>query len=299
MIHRPPGSATTEKPGVPALTQSLKDATDLCFNLRGIGWDWSHGLKVPPETRDTSSRSRFILSTIWWTLQSTFLFDISLYAVQWFSPTTFGSPAGGSIFEDTLPPLMRYARAASITTLFGFVAYWMIDCLYHGFTIVGVLIFKQHPSEWPPLFDRPFLSSSLNEFWSTRWHQGFRDCFIHIGGIPFAIVGGKFGGVIGAFVVSGILHDLGCWSMGRGTDPWRVSGFFIMCGVGCCLEVLFKSLTGKRVGGLAGNVWTFGWLIYWGSMIADAWALRGFVGNEFIPTPLRISTYLFGPLQGL
>ncbi|KAF9524846.1 membrane bound O-acyl transferase family-domain-containing protein [Crepidotus variabilis] len=294
--RRPVNAPKDENPSLTSFKQTFTDAMDLCFNLRGIGWDWSRGLKIPEETRDITSRSTFLWSTLWWTVRDTFFFDLSHYVLQWFSPTTLGSPVGGTIFDESLPAVQRYARSTIITLLFGFVGYWMIDCLYHTSTLIGVLIFRQDPSQWPPLSNKPYLARSLNEFWTFRWHQSFRDCFIHIGSNPFYIIFGKYGAILGAFVVSGILHDLGCWAMGRGTEPMRVSGFFIMSGIGCILEILFKTYTGKRVGGALGTIWAMTWLLLWGSRLVDAWALRGFIGSEFIETPFRPSTWLFGRL---
>src|ERR1700728_4516333 len=46
------------------LTTTAWNALDLMFNLRGIGWTWSKGLRFPPETRPTNSTPAFLLATM-------------------------------------------------------------------------------------------------------------------------------------------------------------------------------------------------------------------------------------------
>ena len=79
---------------------------------------------------------------------------------------------------------------------------------------------------------------------------------------------------MGAFFWSAVLHDFGMWGVGRGTEFWSIGGFFLMHGVGCILEALFKKATGMKVGGWVGWVWTMSWLVGWGHLLVDAYARR-------------------------
>ncbi|KAF8075119.1 membrane bound O-acyl transferase family-domain-containing protein [Lyophyllum atratum] len=274
--------------------QIFVDAFELSCNLRGCGWNWSPYLQIPQETRPTSS---FAAAT--WTslLLHIVMFDVFQYSIQWFSPTTIGSARGGSIFDPTLPPILNYSRSTLITFLSGMAVYFPIQAGYHITTLFGVLVFGQDTSLWPPAFMAPWLSTSLTEFWAKRWHQLFRDIFISLGGQPMSILFGRAGGVLGAFLISGILHNFGLWGMGRGTDFMRVGGFFIMNGVGIILEHTWRKLSGHRVAGWYGRVWTLAWLIGWGHILVEAWATRGLIGSTFLPQYLRLTTYIFGPLQ--
>ncbi|KAF9524844.1 membrane bound O-acyl transferase family-domain-containing protein [Crepidotus variabilis] len=278
------------------LGQLLLDASDLVFNLRGIGWDWSHGITLPLERRDITSTPSFLLTTFRWFIANTLAMDCCHYAVQWFAPHTLGSPTGGSVFDASLPLPMRYGRAVLITFVSGFTVYFAINALYHMFAIIGITVFRQSPMQWPPVSDKPYLSTSLNEFWTKRWHQLFRDCFIGFGGKPLMLVIGRVGAILGAFLASGILHDAGTWGMGRGTDVSYISGFFFMNGVGVLLEVLYKKMTGKRVGGFVGWIWAASWLLGWGMLLVDAWGRRGLVGSKFFGNAFRPSFLLFEPL---
>lgn len=273
------------------------DAFDLAFNIRGIGWSWSQGLCVPEETRDVTSTRSFLLSTFQWFLQSFVGFDFCHYGVQWFSPETIGSPEGGTIYDPGLHPLTRYTRSTFITLLGGLTIYLAIDTMYNFMTLLGVIVFRQSPTQWPPVSNRPYWATSLNQFWTVRWHQAFRHIFIECGGKPLTYLAGKVGGVIGVFLISGLLHDIGCWGMGRGTDFKRISGFFIMNAVGMVIERVYKSITGKRVEGLLGWIWTVTWILGWGGMLVDAWMIRGLAGSMFVPPHLRLPAIVLGPLS--
>ncbi len=278
-----------------SMRRLMSDAFDLLCNLRGIGWSWSHSLRIPQETRDVTSTPSFLFSTFFWFLRDVIAFDFCHYIVQWFSPNTIGSPQGGTIYEPSLPPLPRYVRSTVISFFGGWAIYISINAMYNLGTLIGIIVFGQAPTQWPPISDQPWRATSLNQFWAIRWHQLFRDIFTRCGSTPLTYIAGRVGGVIGAFLVSGLIHDVGCWGMGRGTDFKSISGFFIMNAVGVILEHVYKSITGKRVGGFAGWVWTCAWLVGWGGMLVDAWMSRGVGGSVFFPFSWRPSFFVLGP----
>ena len=261
------------------------DAFDLLFNLRGIGWSWPQGLRVPQETRNLTSTKRFLLTTLQWLVQDIIAFDFCLYTIQAMLSKSIGYPTV-SIFDPSIPPLLRYVRSTIITIFMAILIHLGIRNHYNLVTLIGITVFQQPPSLWPPVSDRPYNATSLTQFWNTRWHQSFRDIFIQCGGRPLAHFLGKTGGILGGFLISGILHDIGCWGMGRGPDFKSISGFFLMNGVGIILERVYKTLTGKQVGGFAGRIWTFSWLLIWGSLLIDAWCKHGLGATTFWPTHL-------------
>jgi len=277
----------------PNIAQIALDAADLSLGLRGCGWDFSRGLKIPIETRPTSSKSAFLMATFVSVVKHLVVFDFLHFAAQSYSFTTIGSPAGGTIFNPKFSPVLRYSIASTLTLISGLVVYCAIRAIYDILTIIGILVLRQDSSQWPPVFDHPWLASSLIELWSRRWHQLFRDCFLGLGAQPLSLIVGRIGGIIGAFAVSGILHDLGLWGMGRGGDFRQVAGFFLMMGVGVILESIWRKVSGKRVEGIFGRLWTVLWVIGWGNMLADAWCRKGLVGSVFLPDSMRPSKRSF------
>lgn len=272
------------------------DTFDLANNLRGHGWNWSRGLQVPQDNRPTHSRSAFLLTTLINLVKYVIIADHLHWIIQWFGPTTIGSPSGGTIHDYSLPPFQSFLRSTLISFLAGLLICTSIQAAYELFTLFGVGILDQHPSQWPPVFDSPWLATSLSEYWAKRWHQIFRDIFISVGGKPLSMLIGRVGGVMGAFLISGILHDFGLWGMGRGAEFSTVGGYFLVQAFGIILEHTWRHFTGVRVGGIMGRIWTICWVVMWGQVIIDAWCRKGLGASAFHQDRFRPSYLTLGPL---
>ncbi|KAI6047014.1 membrane bound O-acyl transferase family-domain-containing protein [Pisolithus marmoratus] len=258
---------------------AMLNASDLCYNLRGIGWSWSKRVHIRSPTIKTESRLVFVVLSLGRSLLYMFIGDALDLCVRAFAPQ--GS-AGWPIFDLTLPPIRRYLRSSVITVLVGFSGVTTIEMVYSFNTAVCVVLFQQRPSQWPPLFNNPWFSTSLAKFWGQNWHQLFRDIFVGCGYKPLEGILGQYA-VIGAFVVSGILHDVAMRGMGHG-DTLRILGYFVMQGVGVVLERLWRRLTGRRVGGPLGCLWVWIWQCFWGNHLVDAWAQGGMIArSELFP----------------
>ncbi|KAI6113906.1 hypothetical protein EDD16DRAFT_1599106 [Pisolithus croceorrhizus] len=163
-----------------------------------------------------------------------------------------------------LPMIPRYLRVLEIMYLATWLAYFAMQWGYHSLSMVLVSIFRQHSSQWPPLFDKPWLSTSLSEIWGRRWHQMPRFTFTSCGGIPFAYLFGRPGGILGTFLTSDIFHAIEFHAVGRGGTAMAVMGFF-MNGVGVLLERAWSKEVspGHRVRGMIwGWIWTFSWMAF-------------------------------------
>lgn len=276
-------------------TNTPMDALDLCFNLRGIGWSWSNGLHIPKENRPTS-KSSFILHCFTRMVFLFVLFDLFHFSIQYLIPETSQNAYGATVFVPTLPIIQRYLLALLVTFMGGLVVCTAIQIIYLLQSIIAVGLLGHDISQWPRSFDRPWLATSLNEFWAHRWHQVFRDLFISFGAKPFMYLTGRAGGVIGAFLVSGVLHDIGLWGMGRGTDSPRVIGYFVLNGVGVLLEHAWKKATGNRVQGFWGWIWMICWVVGLGTQLVEAWSSRGLIGSKFLPEPYRPGRLIYGAM---
>ncbi|KAG2367222.1 hypothetical protein BDR07DRAFT_1479344 [Suillus spraguei] len=266
---------------------SILDTLDLACSLRGCGWDWSQGLYIPPETHPTSSRLAFATSVLISGLKHTFICGTIHSAVQSFSPDTFGSVDGGTIFDDSLPPHLRYLRSSIIATLCAFGIYSILRAAYELTAVPGVLLFRQHPDQWPPTFDSPWRATSLREFWSRRWHQWFRRLFIFLGRYPLSLIFGRAGGVMGAFLASGFMHHLALLAIDPSSEMWRMLLPFGMMGAGVVIE---HGVAWNKTGGWMGWIWTMCWLVLWGNVMVDGWARAGMLGCSSLldsATPIR------------
>ncbi|KAI9450760.1 hypothetical protein F5148DRAFT_574321 [Russula earlei] len=259
----------------------LLDAFDLVCNHRGIGWSWSD--KPFPEA---SLRSTSIPSIVSRMLFKFVLSDVCHYLVQYLQPS-LNEPAGDTIFDPALSLLPRCARSAVFALCIGVTVYATVDATYHAATLVGRIVFRQQAWQWPPLFNHPWTSTSITEFWSSRWHQLFRHVFVVYGARPGGALLGRPGALVGAFAVSAVIHHLGLWGLGRGMEFHTVGGFFLLMGFGAALEHAFERLTGRRVCGIWGWAWTTAWILGWGTLMVDAWARRGVLACDFFPNGLR------------
>ena len=274
----------------------LLDAFDLLCNLRGIGWSWSQ--KSSPRWR-TAPPPQPIPFVFAYLIFSATAFDASRYLIQRVSPAVSSNPSGGSIFDPNLDFFPRYAWAAFAGICGGAWTYSLIEMLYRIGEMVGRVVLRQPASYWPPISHRPWLSTSVHEYWSFRWHQLFRHLFIVFGARPGGALLGRPGALIGAFAVSSVFHHVAVWGMGYGSEFGTVGGFFLLMGLGVAMEVAFKAATGMRVRGFYGWVWTMLWTTMWGTMMIDAWARHGLLAGEFFPDRLRLGKAIVDAVIGL
>jgi hypothetical protein len=286
--HYPYSRPEDQRPSTDAPKRNfVLDALDLACTFRGYGWNWSQGLYVARETRPTSSRFAFATSTLISGLTHAFMCGAIHSAVQSFAPETFGSVDGGTIFDDSLPPHLRYLRSSIIATLCAFGVYSVLRAGDELTAVLCILLLRHRPEQWPPSFDAPWRATSLRDFWSRRWHQWFRQVFIFLGGRPISLIFGRAGGVIGAFLASGLFHHVALLALDSSSETWRSLLPFGMMGAGVVFE---RAVLGTNVGGWAGWVWTMSWMVLWGNVMVDGWARAGMLGgSSFLDsaTPVR------------
>jgi len=271
----------------------LADAFDLLPNVRGLGWSWSSNA-FPHESTPPTSIARLAAKTL---LKFTLL-DTTQYILQRVCPS-IDNPGGGSIFDPNLSFLPRTALATFLAICGGMWAYAWVDSIYHTLSLVGRIVLRQPASQWPPAFHRPWLSTSIHEFWSFRWHQFLRHLFVTFGARPGGMLFGKPGAFVGGFAVSAFVHHVGIWGIGSGSELITTGGFFLLMGVGAVMEIVFKQVTGMRVQGWAGWMWTMSWTILWGAFMMDGWAKHGVLATVTLPNRLRTGKMVVDTIIGL
>ena len=160
------------------------------------------------------------------------------------------------MYIPSLPPLYRYLVATAIHIGIGTAFIHGFCMVYYLLTLICVGILGHSPTSWPPMFDNPWISQSLHEFWAKRWHQILRRTFLVYGGYPCQFLIGRTGLLFGAFIASGLFHECAMYTMGRGWDN-RVIFFFACQGFGILFEKLLKKITGKKVDGWLGTAWVY------------------------------------------
>ncbi|KAI0304492.1 membrane bound O-acyl transferase family-domain-containing protein [Multifurca ochricompacta] len=265
----------------------LRDALELIFSMRGLGWDFGEGIYTPPPNRP-QDRKPFLHATLNSFLVNFLILDIVEAAIKLIPGV--GDPFGGSIFFPGLPPPTRYVVSTVIHVLTGVALVAGFGMVYDLITLFAVAVLGHSPKSWPPIMDNPWAAQSLHEFWAKRWHQLLRQTFLVFGGIPGRKIAGDFGLVLGTFLASGLFHECTILAMGREWDS-RVPLFFLLQGGSLIGERIWRKVTGRRVGGFLGRLWVYFDIVILGQPLVDAWHKRGLGGGMVIPpkmSPARL-----------
>jgi D-alanyl-lipoteichoic acid acyltransferase DltB (MBOAT superfamily) len=105
-----------------------------------------------------------------------------------------------------------------------------------------------------PIMQCPLTSSSLAEFWGKRWNLGFRALSHKLVFRPLQRRYGTIVGTLGAFLVSGLVHDLVISIPARG-GYGLPTAYFLLQGCGVILE---RSPVGNTLGfgtAIKGRLW--------------------------------------------
>ncbi|MCL7042542.1 hypothetical protein MKW94_021507 [Papaver nudicaule] len=101
--------------------------------------------------------------------------------------------------------------------------------------------------ELEPQFNQPFLSTSLQDFWGKRWNLMVTGILRPTIYQPVQSLCMRFGkrcakliALLATFVVSGLMHELIIYYLGREWPTWEISYFFVLHGVSLAVEIELK-----------------------------------------------------------
>lgn len=256
----------------------LWDYLHFLSDPRGISYNFGASFFKPPEKRNVNNRSSFLFSTLcevlWFIVladATATIFEMVVLAVP---ETTITTSQGGSIYIESVPVPFRYFVSTVWTVCIGAGVYICLNLFHLLFTLVSVGLFQLDPAEHPPLFWSPYKASSVRELWGKRWHSAYRQSLTTLGGrVGYAVLG-DVGMLMGTFLLSGIVHDLGLWDTNMGMDPWRITGFFFVQSFAIILEGLWFRSTGRKVQGAWGRLWVWAWTTMTAHFAVDAWCVR-------------------------
>ncbi|KAF4399539.1 hypothetical protein G4B88_022622, partial [Cannabis sativa] len=108
--------------------------------------------------------------------------------------------------------------------------------------------------ELEPQFEEPYLSTSLQDFWGRRWNLMASAILRATVYVPVRTVTSRWIGrkwapvpaVIAAFLVSGIMHELIFYNIGRLKPTWEVTWFFALHGICLAAEVSVKKAVNEK-----------------------------------------------------
>jgi len=288
---------------------ALVDGLDLCLSMTAPSWE--HGVPnraLEAKQRASQTRGSFIVrclvSAAKWALVLDFTHQTVCRILD--NPhSVYVTPTGRfTIFDTTLSPFWSYTKGWLISVMVATLLVSAMEILSELSSAVCVGVsFAGHglgttPDNCPPGIHSPWFATSVSNFWGYRWHQWTRLAFLNFAGKPLAAVtgGGRFGLVMGTFIASAITHDVGAMRISKSFDGQGSLLFFTMMGVGVVLEYLWKTVTGFKVRGVGGWVWTMIWMLGFGSHYVDGGiglAVVDLYKSDLIPQAARPSKILF------
>ncbi|CAA7021114.1 unnamed protein product [Microthlaspi erraticum] len=143
---------------------------------------------------------------------------------------------------------------------------------------VGVVLSTLLGCEIEPVFNEPYLSTSLQDFWSRRWNRMVPSILRQTVHIPVQLLTSRligldwafYAGVLATFLVSGLMHELIYFYFLRKSPTWEVTCFFVLHGVVTSAEIAAKKMwwllpphpAVSRLAVAAFVTTTVGWLFY-------------------------------------
>lgn len=280
-----------------SLTEALSEATQLMLTVRGIGFRYGRKIPLPEETRPLQ-KTPFLRKTFFMALRSYIAFDIIEFMLKFTPPLR--TPDGGTMYIQSLPFLQRIIFATTIHILSGIFIIHTLQAGYYLASLISVGILNQSPSLWPPLFDHPLSSESLQQFWGQKWHQLLRHTFLVTGGYPCGWLGQKIGlprvGLLfGTFLASGLFHEIPFYMI-RGHFNWITPLFFLSQGFLIYLEHVWTSVTGRKVHGWCGRLCVYFSLFFLAQPLVNSWHMRGSLSGMVLHGKISPSRQLLLPI---
>ncbi|CAD6264102.1 unnamed protein product [Miscanthus lutarioriparius] len=121
-----------------------------------------------------------------------------------------------------------YARLA----LYGIHMYCFADLLLPCIAAAGGVL----GMDLEPQFDRPYLASSLRDFWSRRWNLMVPAILRPSVYDPVRARTGRAAGVMAAFLVSGLMHEVLVYYITLRSPTGEMTAFFLLHGASCVAE---------------------------------------------------------------
>ncbi|CAN6163273.1 unnamed protein product [Urochloa humidicola] len=131
-----------------------------------------------------------------------------------------------SLYNKAMHPYAFFA-------LFGVIIYCLLDSLLPCLAMAGKAALGM---EMEPQFNKPYLSSSLQDFWGRRWNLMVSAVLRPAVYDPVRERHGAAAAALAAFLVSGLMHEVVVWYLTFRAPTGHVTAFFALHGACVCAE---------------------------------------------------------------
>lgn len=292
-------TSTGKKLPVPSNTKErLMYTIDLATSLRGTSWftdrhwDWVPTPLLRTSTRQMTRRA-FLKNSIVSLLMQHFFVDV-LDTIN--KSRTWGSTTRFPITSLSILEQLVFSLSVCTGIFFG------ITIMYTVVASVAVAL-GSSPASWPPMFEEPFRSTSLAEFWTRRWHAIFRRVFMQLSLLITAILPipksytrlQRAVRALAVFALSASLHVVLMYRLEivkpshpsllqTFLDP-SILAFFLGQPIGMALEALLirplvaRLCSRKKMRIFAMRAWAWSFMLWSGRFWSDVWVKRGMWGE--------------------
>ncbi|MGC2333507.1 MAG: MBOAT family protein [Candidatus Acidiferrales bacterium] len=218
------------------------------------GFKWQTWWAAPAARRSRNWRRTLAYLLLWPGMDADEFFeprrtDRRVAARQWLA--AIGKTLAGAT--------LTWAAAREIVSTHPMLAGWiamigLVLVLHFGTFQLIALAWQRVGIHAAPIMRRPLASQSLGEFWGKRWNLGFRKLSHALVFRPLQKRFGTATGTLGAFLASGLIHDL-VISVPARAGYGLPTAYFVLQGLGALAE---RSGVGRRLGlgcGVRGRLW--------------------------------------------
>ncbi|KAK4439418.1 Acyl-CoA--sterol O-acyltransferase 1 [Sesamum alatum] len=164
-------------------------------------------------------------------------------------------------------------------------------------------------AELEPQFNEPYLSTSLQDFWGRRWNLMVTRILRPAVYLPVldwstSILGREraaLPAVMATFIVSGLMHELIFYYLGRVKPTWEVTWFFVLHGVFLMAEIVVKkAVNGRwRLPRLTGTILSIGFVMVTGFWLFFPQLLRCKADERALAELAAIGTFVKDVVRAL
>ncbi|KAH6826922.1 hypothetical protein C2S53_009158 [Perilla frutescens var. hirtella] len=174
-----------------------------------------------------------------------------------------------------------YIHPTILMVIFSFHIYLCLEIIL---AIAAAMARGLLGAELEPQFNEPYLSTSLQDFWGRRWNLMVTRILrptVYLPALHWSarIVGRKWAplpAVMSTFVVSGFMHELIFYYLGRVKPTWEITWFFLLHGTCLAAEIVVKkAVNGRwRLPRAVGTILTVGFVLMTSSWLFFPQLLR-------------------------
>ncbi|KAK9152702.1 hypothetical protein Sjap_000182 [Stephania japonica] len=156
-----------------------------------------------------------------------------------------------TIFQALLWILYKFTQHMQPKFMLAYYCFYVYISAELLMATVSVLAWALLGLALEPHFNKPYMATSLQDFWGRRWNLMASNALRSLVYEPLkrwvsrSEIGAMFPRIIavmGTFVVSGLVHEIALYYHARTRPSWEMTGFFVLQGLVVIVEIVVKKV---------------------------------------------------------